>query len=361
MSHPPTDADTRAVDAARRLAADVLRPRAEETDRAASFPTEQIAAIAAGGLMGIAILPEYGGLDLSYLAQARVFAALAEGDLATAFVVSQHHACTTLVAATPRAGLRERWLGALATGQAHAANGFNFLNFPPDRAPMRAVAVTGGYRLTGSLPWVTAAHVANFLAAGAVLPDGAQVMAAIALAEGVASGAPIRVEPAMDLMALAGSDTTVVHFDDLFVAESDVLLGPGPNLLKTTFRGATVYVPTAMALGHARASLAVISDVAASKGGTASAMAAWLSPALDRLDADLTAALEGGDFERAPALRGRANALVARAAHLALIAGGGTGYRRDRTPQRLYREAAFFSVWSVSGAIIPETLSHLLA
>ncbi|HKD76479.1 MAG TPA: hypothetical protein VKB76_13335, partial [Ktedonobacterales bacterium] len=116
----------------------------------------------------------------------------------------------------------------------------------------------------------------------------------------------------------------------------------------------------ALAVGHTRSSLAIVDDAARRKSGPAVEMAEWLRHEINRLDEAITAALITEDFERAPALRGRGNALAQRAAHLALIAGGGTGYRSDRTPQRLYREAGFFSVWSVGGAIIPETLSHLI-
>lgn len=353
--------DAQAVASARQIAVEVLRPQATATDASGAWPVAQIRAIAASGLAGIAVPQAKGGMELSYLAQARVFAALAEGGLATAFITTQHHACTTLVDASPHEHLRQRWLPGLASGELQGANGFNFLNFPPERAPMRATPVAGGFRLDGALPWVTAAHHSDLLAGGAVLPDGLQILVALPLRAELAAGSnTISVDAPMDLMALAASDTTVVRCDGYVVAAADVLLGPGLNLLKTTFRGGTPFVPTALTIGHARASLQVIEEVAAHKQGAHTEMAVWLRAAITRLDDEMTAALTAGDFERTPVLRGRGNTLAARAAHLALIAGGGTGYKRDQTPQRLYREAAFFSVWSVSGAIIPETLTHLI-
>jgi alkylation response protein AidB-like acyl-CoA dehydrogenase len=346
---------------ARQLARDVLRPGSGEVDATGAFPAAQLAVLAQAGLFGISIPSSFGGLDLSYLAQAQIFSALAEGCLTTTFVLSQHHACVSLAVATPNETLRRRWLPRLATGASQGANGFNFLNLPPERAPMRATAATGGFHLKGSLPWVSAAREADFLAAGAVLPDGEQILVAVALREAMANGLPIHIDPPMDLVALAGADTAAIHCDELFVAEEDLLLGPGQNLLKSAQRGSTVYVPTAMTLGHARASLAAIADIAERRGSPADEMADWLRGALDAFEADLTGALQAGDFERAPELRGRGNALAVRAAHLALIAGGGTGFRLGQMPQRLYREAGFFSVWSASGAIIPQTLAHLLA
>ncbi len=325
------------------------------------FPAQALRAFAQAGLLGMNIPLALGGQALSFGAQARIFSRLAEADLPAAFVLSQHQACASLLVASPNPAMCARWLGKMAAGTVLGANGFNFLNFPPDRAPMRAEKYAEGFRLMGTLPWVTAARECRVLVAGAVLPDGDQILAALPLGDLLARQDPgVRVPPAMDLAALVGSATTEVQCDALEIPLTDLVLGPGRDLLKSAVRGATVYVPTAMALGHARASLSLIRDVARRKGGTAEAMATWLDERIAALDADLAAALIAQDFTQAPALRGWANALVARAAHLALIAGGGTGFRQGERAQRLYREAGFFSVWSVSGAIIPETLTHLL-
>lgn len=353
--------DRAALAAAKAITQMLLLRRDAPPSPADPFPAQPLDAIAHAGLLGIAINEQYGGLDLSYLAQAQVFAALTEGEITSAFVASQHHACTTLMQVAQHPRLRDRWLPGLAAGDLRGANGFNFLNFPPDRAPMKATVVPDGFRLNGALPWVTAAHHSDLLVAGAVMPDGLQVLVAIPLGEALAqSQGEIRVDAPMDLMALAGSDTTVVRCNDYFVPAEQVILGPGRDVLRSAGRHSATYVPTAMTLGHARHCLRLIADIAEQKGGPALDMADWLSKAIDRFDHQLTCALTANDFEAMPILRGEGNALAAHAAHLALIAGGGTGYREGQLAQRLYREAGFFSVWSVSGTIIPETLHHLL-
>ena len=353
-------------DAAALVAADALlhaheSDQANDMERAGTFPEAALTTIAQAGLLGMAIDQDYGGSELSHLAQAQVFATLTEADVTPAFIASQHHASTTLVQVAQHEALRDRWLPGLAAGTLRGANGFNFLNFPPDRAPMKAIPVAGGFHLTGALPWVTAAHHSDLLVAGAVLPDAQQLLVAIPLRTALALSTPtITVDVPMELLALAASDTTVVRCTDYFVPAEDVVLGPGLNLLKSAGRHSATFVPTAMTLGHTRHCLRLIEAVATHKGGTAQEMTVWLLKEITRLDGDITAALSVNDFDAMPRLRGRGNALVARAAHLALIVGGGTGYRQDQLAQRLYREAGFFSVWSVSGAIIPETLKHLI-
>ncbi|HKD74481.1 MAG TPA: acyl-CoA dehydrogenase family protein, partial [Ktedonobacterales bacterium] len=239
--------DKAALAKAERISRELLRPQADEIDANSTYPAAQIKALAESGLMGMAISREYGGVRLSYLAQTRCFAAVAEGCMTTALIASQHQGCTSFVMVTPHEELRLCWLPRLANGTAHGANGFNFLNLPPERAPMRAVPVAGGYRLNGVLPWVTAAHHSDLLAAGAVLTDGSQILAAIPLREGVANdGEHISVAPPMQLMALSASDTTEVRCQDYFVPMDAILLGPGEKLLQSASRGAMAYVPTAL-------------------------------------------------------------------------------------------------------------------
>jgi alkylation response protein AidB-like acyl-CoA dehydrogenase len=354
-----SERDAEALRTARHLAESVLLPAATAIDRTGIYPGDIMHALAEAGLMGIAIPQAEGGLDLSYRAQSELFSILTEGCLAASFILTQHHSCTSLFAASPNKEVRSRWLPSLASGTIHGASGFNFLNLPPEKAPMRAIPVDGGYRLTGSMPWVTAAHESDVIAAGAVLPDLTQIMVAVPLRQALAEGTA-GIDPPLDLAALTASDTTIVHFDNLFAPAEDLMLGPDQAVLKATFRGATTYVPTAMTVGHARAALAVLEEIAARKGELPREMADWVRHEADRLAADIDAALAVGDFSQAPGLRGRGNALSVRAAHCVLIAAGGTGYRQEAAAQRLYREAGFFSVWSVGSTVIPETLSHLL-
>lgn len=351
--------DAQALREARRLADEVLRPMAGALDRSGAYPTAVLQAIAATGIMGMSIPQTEGGLDLSYRVQVELFATLAEGCLAITFILTQHHGCSTLFTASPNTAVRARWLPQLASGAAHGASGFNFLNLPPERATMLAKRVPGGYCFNGSMPWVTAAHHSAVVAAGGVLPDMNQILVAVDLPQAVAMGTA-RIDPPMQLAALTASDTTVVHFTDLFAPDEDLILGPTPAVLKAAPRPAMVYVPTALTVGHARASLNVLEEIAAHKGGTAREMAHWVRHEADRLERDILGALASGDFDRMPELRGRGNVLAARAAHLALIAAGGTGYRVESPAQRLYREAGFFSIWSASGQVVPATLAHLL-
>lgn len=337
------------------LVEETLRPRADLVDYRGEFPDEQMRVLARAGLPGMAIDRVYGGLGLSPTTQARIFLELTAGCATTAFVLSQHHVTTALLSVSENEAVRERWLHGLADGSVRGADGINFLRMPAERAPMRAEEVPGGWRLRGMLPWVTASHHSDLLVCGAVLKDGRQIVVALPMDHRVRCGEAAR------LMAFEASDTGPVFCDDCFVPKSELVLGPYPDILTHAPRAATTYVPIAMALGHARSSLASCQATLAQRGADAVALGQEVSGALETLERETMDGVQRGDSELAPRLRGRANYLVGRAAHLALIVGGGSGYRRESLPQRLFREAAFWSVWSVGGQIMPETLKTLLA
>jgi alkylation response protein AidB-like acyl-CoA dehydrogenase len=343
------------VESAERLAAEVLAPRAAGTDRGGAYPEEQLAALAQAGLYGIAVPRAHGGLELPPGEQARIFRALARGCVATAFVLSQHHVVTALLAVSDNEAEKARWLPGLARGEIRGADGINFLRMPAERAPMRATPAPGGWVLGGVLPWVTAAHHSDVLVCGAVLPDSRQLIVALPMDERVRRG------DAVPLMALEASDTGPVHLDDCFVPAEARILGPDPDVLASTPRMATTYVPLFMGLGHVDACLDLIEHDLPRKGSEAIALAEAVRAERSAIESIALDAAERMDGAPATALRGRLNFLVQRAAHLALIVGGGTGYRRDAPHQRLYREGAFWSVWSVGGGITPAMLEVLLA
>lgn len=338
-----------ALGLARALSRDVLEAASDGVEEL-PYPAPQMQALSASGLFAMAVPRDFGGMELPYRDQARIFAILAEGCLTTAFVFSQHHVFCAMVTAAEDNALRKKLLPGLARAEIHGANGINFLHLPPERAPMRARKVEGGWRYSGTLPWTTAAAHSDLLAAGAVNEDGLQMVCAVPMR----NTAGVAIDPPMRLAALTASETTSVHFDEVFVPDASVLLGPATEILKTHL-GPTTFVATAVTLGHARRSIRLAS---ATKAPAIAARVDALRQDLHVFERDFEEALEAQNRARVPPLRGRGNVLAMRAAYLALIACGGTGFREGGTSNRLYREAAFFSVWSVGGDVIPRTLEN---
>ena len=95
-----------AVERAGAIADDVLFPRAQETDHAATVPAENLQSLRDAGLLGLhgpADVP--GGIGAHHAAARPVLEAIAGGCGATSFVWAQHHGAVRRV----RAGLSARW------------------------------------------------------------------------------------------------------------------------------------------------------------------------------------------------------------------------------------------------------------
>lgn len=353
--------NAKAIRDAQGLVYDVLVPESQELGTSGSYPARSLQAMADAGLCGMAIPAEYGGLDLNMATQAHVFTILASGNITAAFILSQHHGSTTLIVPSPNQLMRATWLPGLAAGAHQASQGFNFLNFPAENSPMRAIPVANGYILNGVLPWVSAASTSDVTIAGAYLPDDQQILFAIPIFTLAAQdNPPVIIDPSMELSALSGSQTTKVHFNNLFAHESWIVAGPGEDILKRSLRGTSGFISTCLTVGHAQASLRVIEAALARNSAKVLPMYKWVKREIIELQDAIDTALKEEDFNLAAKLRGQGNALAARAAFFALVASGGSGYLDQQVAQQLYREAAFFSVWSVSGNIIPETISHML-
>ena len=61
-----SDDQVQIQNSARRLAQDVIKPRAAEIDRTEEYPWDNVKALTDAGFMGMAIPKEHGGLGLSY-------------------------------------------------------------------------------------------------------------------------------------------------------------------------------------------------------------------------------------------------------------------------------------------------------
>ena len=83
---------------AQRIADEVLFPNAVATDRAGVLPRENLDALAAAGLYGLAGPPWAGGLDADFATVCEVTEIVCGGCLTTGFVWTQHHGAVRAVA-----------------------------------------------------------------------------------------------------------------------------------------------------------------------------------------------------------------------------------------------------------------------
>jgi alkylation response protein AidB-like acyl-CoA dehydrogenase len=114
---PLTEEQRRWRGIAEALARDVLEPRAADTDREGRFPSEQLAALRAEGLMGLRGDREQGGAGEGLLTTCLVVEALAAACPSTALIYKMHLESIELVCRVPTPDQARQFVPRLVSGE----------------------------------------------------------------------------------------------------------------------------------------------------------------------------------------------------------------------------------------------------
>jgi alkylation response protein AidB-like acyl-CoA dehydrogenase len=322
------------VEEARRVAEEVLFPNAMTVESSGVIPGSHLDLLAAKGFYGMAGPRDYGGLGLRRAAGWQVLEILAGGCLSTAFVLLQHHGAVRAIAENADAGLRDRWLRPLCSGERRA--GLALAGAMPGPPLLRARAVSGGYVFDGTSPWVTGWGLIDTLYAAARDSGGNVVWG---LVDADAPGA-LSVEP-LQMVAVMASRTVQAIFRNYFVP-ADRLVHSMPLSEWQVRDAAGLRSNGSLALGVAGRCCALIGP---------SPLDEELAGVREKLDAATAAAM--------PAARAAAAELAVRAASALVVASGSRSILANSQAQRLAREAMFLLVFATRPAI-KEHLSRLL-
>lgn len=326
-----------------------LATQADALDAGAPVAAEVLPRLAAEGLFGVGVPQAQGGSGGDARDAVAAIAAVARESLTAAFVFWGQRSFIDYLLASDAPALQARWLPALLQGRLAGATGLsNVTKFLAHIEPLQvhATPADGGWRVRGTLPWVTNLHPDGFVVAAAAQPAGAAAPLVVAL-ESQAAGVERSAD--LDLLGLRGSYTAAIDLHDTVVPADAVLAMQGPAYLAAA-RPRFLSMQCGLSIGLAQAALAA----ATQHRGSARAV---LAPRLDAAEAELAAVLEAmfsgladRRFEAQPgplfALRLRLAALVQEALQLELQATGGRAYLRDQAPgfARRWRESAFIPV-----------------
>ncbi|MEO8858009.1 MAG: acyl-CoA dehydrogenase family protein [Burkholderiaceae bacterium] len=198
----------------------------KQYDRNAEQPAEFIQALRDMGLFGLIIPEEFGGLELSNGAYARVLGQTSSHDSSVSLTIGAHSSIgmkgLLLFGSDAQ---KQRYLPKLATGEMIAAFCLTESGAGSDAASIRTKAVRnddGSWTLSGEKIWITNGGIADFYTvfARTDTPEG-KISAFIVEAAwpGVSHG------PHEDKMGIRASSTTTVAFADVRVPPENVL-GP---------------------------------------------------------------------------------------------------------------------------------------
>jgi alkylation response protein AidB-like acyl-CoA dehydrogenase len=330
------------VDAARRLADELLRPQAEQVE-VRGVPLGHRAALAGAGLFGVTAPVEYGGSDQPVAVIREIVEVLAGADASTWFVWTQHHTPVRTIVRGTNDELRQKWLPRLATGAALAGVAFTHLRRPGPPA-VQASRAGGGWRVDGELAWLTSWKIAEVFLVGAVAGDDVVwMLMPLARLDGVTA------QP-LDLVAMRGTATVSVRLDDVFVADADVVLVEplaewrAEDAERTADVSPAVFGVTAECIGRL-----TVADPAAS-----------LTAELDEMRARAYGLQDSaGPRPERIAVRAQAHALALRASAALVAAGGGRSMLTTNPAQRLAREALFLLIQGQDADIRAAQLAEL--
>lgn len=297
------------------------------------------------------LVPEaHGGEGLAGRALQERYEWAARQCLTTAFILSQRDAACRRIIAFGTQDLVRTVLPGLARGETFATVGLSHLTTSRQHlAPQVTARAKGdGIVLNGEVPWVTGASRLDYLVTGGMTPDGHQVLA---LVERSSPG--LVIAPSLDMMALAGSVTAQVRFEDVTVSPEFILRPTESGVVS-----AGGLETTTLALGLAHAALNHLESEARVRPDLRP-HAEQIEMAWSRIWDEVRAQADGVASEHAVSLRARANSLVLRATQAALTASKGAGFLLSHPAQRWARQAMFFLVWSCPRPTAEATLQLL--
>jgi alkylation response protein AidB-like acyl-CoA dehydrogenase len=226
-----TDDQCRLQERARVLSDGLVRERAAKVDQTESYPWETVKSLVDNGFMGMTIPTVYGGGGLSYFDVVLVVEQIARNcGISGRIVVDANMGGVGAVMKYGTEHQKETVAGYVLAGDKPA-----ILITEPDAGSAAtdmattAVRVDGGYVINGTKYWITGGGVSIVhLIFARVLENGVDqgIAGFLAFRE---KNEGLRIGERHRTMGLRGIPETFVHFDDMFVPDSDVVRPPGDS------------------------------------------------------------------------------------------------------------------------------------
>jgi alkylation response protein AidB-like acyl-CoA dehydrogenase len=250
------------LQAARELAP-IIRARADEIDAARELPRPLFHALADAGMFHLAVPRAIGGIELDFPTYVQVLEELGKADASTAWAVNQGATFATMSARMPPEIARAIWID---TPRSVVSNS--------PGATAQAIAVDGGYRVTGRQGFSTGCRHASWIAVHATVSENGEVRLRDGKPEARYCFVPVAQVELLDTWKTRGMRGTGTHHfsvQDVFVpAERTVfavgapVLHPGPRY-KIPFGLSFSPGDAAVALGVARSALEAFFEIAGAK------------------------------------------------------------------------------------------------
>ena len=353
-----TDDGAALIDDIRRIAEKELAPLAPRIDREGFYPEDVLREVGDAGAFRQhlpTVLPDGTGMATTIEAMA----VLGEECLSTAFLGWCQNACAYYMEVSDNGFTRQTLLPRVAAGERLGGTALSnpmkaFSGIEP--LILRGEPVKGGYRVSGTLPWVSNLGDDHFF--GAIFRAGESDRTVMALIDCGWEG--LRLSQNVSFMALEGTRTFSVRFRDVFVPEEWVLADPAYSILPRIKPG-FILMQTGMGIGLIRACIEIMRRADRTRehvnrflDDRPEEMAEALS-GLEKEVRTLAATpleTDGAFLRRVLQARLTTSELSLRAANAAMLHAGARGFVTNAAAQRRLRESYFV-------AIVTPALKHL--
>jgi alkylation response protein AidB-like acyl-CoA dehydrogenase len=356
--HTQAWTDAAVMDKVAGIANGPLAEAAMRIDQQGHYPRDILAALGEAGALGVHLQRHGGRVGLAVAAMQAASRACG----ATGFLMWAHDVCGLYLEHSDNPALT----GAVLTDHARGRTfGGTALSNPMkalagiEEMLLRAEQVPGGYRVTGSLPWVS--HIGPGQYCGA--------MARVCRADGSASHEimfllrcddRVALRPCPHFSGMEGTSTWGIRLDGYFVSRDDLIADPARPLI-ARIRGVFILLQAGMGLGVIQGSV----DAMRAMEPTHRHVNQYLHDRPDEIQAafaDLSgriAALAATPYDGSRDYlldvldaRVQCSELALRASQSSLLHQGARGYLSSSAPQRRVREAHFV-------AIVTPAIKHL--
>jgi alkylation response protein AidB-like acyl-CoA dehydrogenase len=352
--------DTRAVlEAVRLIAQGELSKSVQAIDQNGFYPADILRKLAAAGAMSAHLRAPHGLNDFGLTIRAIAEAARVCGS--TGFMMWCQAVCGLYLQEASSSALQGDALSQHASGK---RLGGTALSNPMktyakiESFMLRAQAVSGGYRVSGSLPWVSNLGPDHYCGAIASITHESVDRELMFLLRCDDAGVTLRECPSFS--GMEGTATYALHLNEYFVPNDDVIADPARPLIKK-IRAAFVMLQCGMAAGVVQGAIDSMWSVEGQLGHVnryledrPDSLQAELDTLLDRIMMLAQTPYDDHDEFFVQVLDARAHGaeLSLRAAQSALLHQGARGYLMSSEVQRRVRESHFV-------AIVTPAIKHL--
>jgi alkylation response protein AidB-like acyl-CoA dehydrogenase len=354
------------LDRVREIARGPLARDADRIDREGHYPVDIMRALGEAG--GLRAHLDRDGMDFVAAIRAMTEAGRVCGS--TAFLIWCHDVCGLYMEQSGNPALSGARLDAHARGATMGGTGMSnpMKTFARIEAMLlKARRVSGGYLISGTLPWVS--HIApdHYLGAVAAVADGGPDHEVMFLLDCNAPGVELRHCPTFS--AMEGTSTWSVRLNDVYIDADHIVADPTRPFI-ARIRAAFILLQTGMGLGVAQGSIDSMWQVEDQLGHVNEFLddrPFALQGELDELTARIEKLAETPYETRTDYLidvldvRAHASELALRAAQSALLHHGARGYLMSAAPQRRVRESHFVAIVTPAIKHLRKEMARLMA